>query len=61
MKTLITVIIYILLGAGVALLAFVAIGLGLLLVAAVATKQWLLIPVVLLPIWGFFCMLDNGP
>lgn len=61
MKTLLTIIKYILLGACAALLAFVAIGLGLLLVAAVVTKEWLLIPVVLLPIWGFFCMLDSGP
>lgn len=61
MKALITIITYILLIAGCLLLAFVALGMGLLLVAAVATKQWLLIPVVLLPIWGFFCMLDNGP
>lgn len=61
MKTLLTIIKYILLGAGAALLAFVAIGLGLLLVAAVVTKEWLLIPVVLIPIWGFFCLLDSSP
>lgn len=59
MKTLLTIIKYILLGAGATLLAFVALGLCLLLVAAVVTKTWLLIPVVLLPVWAFFCLLDS--
>lgn len=61
MKTLLTIIKYILLGAGATLLALVGLGLCLLLVAAVVTKEWLLIPVVLLPIWGFFCLLDSNP
>lgn len=61
MKTLLTIIKYILLGAGAALLVFVTLGLCLLLVAAVVTKEWLLIPVVLLPIWAFFCLLDSSP
>lgn len=59
MKILLTIIKHILLVAGVALLAFVALGLCLLLVAAVVTKTWLLIPVVLLPVWAFFCLLDS--
>lgn len=61
MKTLLTIIKYILLGAGATLLVLVALGLCLLLVAAVVTKEWLLIPVVLFPIWGFLCLLDSGP
>lgn len=61
MKILRTIIKHILLGAAAALLVFVALGLCLLLVAAVVTKEWLLIPVVLLPIWAFFCLLDSNP
>lgn len=60
MKILMTIIKRILLIAGVALLAFVALVLCLLLVAAVVTKTWLLIPVVLLPVWAFFCLLDSN-
>ena len=61
MKILRTIIKYILLGTAATLLALVALGLCLLLVAAVVTKEWLLIPVVLIPIWGFFCLLDSSP
>lgn len=61
MKTLLTIIKYILLGACATLLALVALGLCLLLVSAVVTKEWLLIPVVLIPIWAFFCLLDSSP
>lgn len=61
METLLTVIKYILITTGVVLLASVALGLCLLIVAAVVTQEWLLIPVVLLPIWAFFCLLDSNP
>lgn len=60
MKILRTVIKYILLTAGVVLLAFVALVLCLLLVAAVVTKEWLLFPVVLIPVWAFICLLESN-